>query len=120
MFDTLQIVQLIINICAAAFGLLMAFIKPFRNMVLGKKKEEAKKKEEEDRKFRQVEEQRETDKCLLRDRILSIYYHRKDERQIRQYEFENVAKLYAQYKKLGGNSFVDKVWVEIKTWDVTD
>lgn len=120
MFETLQIVQLIINICVAAFGLLMAFLKPFRNLVLGKRKEEARRREEEDRKRQQLEEQRETDKCLLRDRILSIYYHRKEEKEIRQYEFENLSNLYAQYKKLGGNSFVDKVWVEIKTWEVTD
>ena len=32
--------------------------------------------------------------------------------------FENFVKLYNAYKALGGNSFIDKIYEEIKTWEV--
>lgn len=58
-------------------------------------------------------------KCLLRSEMLRIYYKHKDSRQIRQYEYENFVYLYEAYKKLRGNSFVDKIYLEVKTWEVT-
>lgn len=57
-------------------------------------------------------------KCMLRSQILEIYFDHKDERKIPQMGFENVSYLYAAYKALGGNSFVDKVFSDIKTWEV--
>ena len=56
-------------------------------------------------------------KCLLRSEMLRIYYKCKDERVIRQYEYENFAHLYKAYKKLKGNSFIDKIWKEIQKWE---
>ena len=58
-------------------------------------------------------------KCLLRSEMLRIYYKHKDAQQIRQYEYENFVYLYEAYKKLRGNSFVDKIYAEVKTWEVT-
>lgn len=58
-------------------------------------------------------------KCLLRSEMLRIYYKHKDSRQIRQYEYENFVYLYEAYKNLRGNSFVDKIYLEVKTWEVT-
>lgn len=58
-------------------------------------------------------------KCLLRSEMLRIYYKHKDSQQIRQYEYENFVYLYEAYKKLGGNSFIDKIYLEVKKWEIT-
>lgn len=57
-------------------------------------------------------------KCLLRNEMLHIYYHHKDSGEIRQYEYENFVLLYEAYKKLKGNSFIDKIYEEVKKWKV--
>ena len=57
-------------------------------------------------------------RCQLRSEMLRIYYHNKDERIIRQYEYENFVMLYEAYKALKGNSFIDKIYSEVKTWEV--
>lgn len=57
-------------------------------------------------------------RCQLRSNMLSTYYRCKEEETIRQYERENFDKLYAAYKKLGGNSFVDDIYKEIRTYNV--
>lgn len=53
-------------------------------------------------------------KCLLRSEMLRIYYRHFDSGEIRQYEYENFVCLYEAYKKLKGNSFIDKVYEEVK------
>ena len=57
-------------------------------------------------------------RCQLRSNMLSTYYRCKEKETIRQYERENFDKLYAAYKKLGGTSFVDDIYKEIRTYDV--
>ena len=57
-------------------------------------------------------------KCLLRQAMLNTYYHHKDSEQIRQYEKENFVHLYKAYKALKGNSFIDDIYNEIRTWEV--
>ncbi len=57
-------------------------------------------------------------KCLLRSEMLRIYYHHQDSGEIRQYEYENFVMLYEAYKKLKGNSFINKVYEEVKKWKV--
>lgn len=57
-------------------------------------------------------------KCQLRSDMLRIYYHNREEKQIRQYEYENFIMLYEAYKALGGNSFIDKIYEEIKSREV--
>lgn len=57
-------------------------------------------------------------KCQLRNEMLHIYYHNKDDKQIRQYEYENFVFLYEAYKALHGNSFIDKIYEEVKTWEI--
>lgn len=82
---------------AAALTLL---IKPIRNRVLG------------------LHTVQKGQKCLLRSDMLRTYYHHRDSKQIRQYELENFILEYDAYKALGGNSFIDRVYAEVKTWDV--
>lgn len=57
-------------------------------------------------------------KCQLRSDMLTIYYHNKETKKIRQYEYENFIYLYESYKALKGNSFIDKIYEEIKKWEV--
>ena len=48
-------------------------------------------------------------RCLLRSKMLEIYYNCKDKETIRQYELENFILLYEAYKRLHGNSFIDEI-----------
>ena len=57
-------------------------------------------------------------KCQLRSDMLRIYYHHHESKTIRQYEYENFVALYEAYKALKGNSFIDKIYGEVKTWKV--
>ena len=57
-------------------------------------------------------------KCQLRSEMLRIYYHNRESEFIRQYEFENFIMLYEAYKALKGNSFIDKIYEEVKKWEV--
>ena len=57
-------------------------------------------------------------KCQLRSEMLRIYYHNADDKLIRQYEYENFVMLYEAYKALKGNSFIDKIYTEVKTWQI--
>lgn len=74
--------------------------KPVRNKVLG------------------LNDVREGQRCLLRSEILRTYYHHREQKQIRQYEYENVVYVYKAYKALGGNTFVDHIYNEINEWEV--
>ena len=57
-------------------------------------------------------------RCLLRTDMLSIYYHGRETETIRQYELENFVFLYKAYKALKGNSFIDKIYRDVMTWEV--
>ena len=58
-------------------------------------------------------------RCVLRAEMLIIYYRGKDAgNKIRQYDFENFVLMYAVYKALGGNSFVDKINNEVQGMEV--
>ena len=57
-------------------------------------------------------------KCQLRSEMLRIYYGNKDAKKIRQYEYENFVHLYEAYKSLNGNSFIDKIYEEVQSWEI--
>lgn len=57
-------------------------------------------------------------RCQLRSEMLRIYYHNHEQRKIRQYEYENFVMLYEAYKTLRGNSFIDKIYKEVQTWEI--
>lgn len=75
-------------------------VKPVRNKVLG------------------LNDVREGQRCLLRSEILHTYYKHREQKVIRQYEYENVVFVYKAYKALGGNTFVDHIYNEINEWEV--
>lgn len=55
--------------------------------------------------------------CQLRSEMLRIYYHNREKEIIRQYEYENFVYLYEAYKALKGNSFIDKIYKEVQSWE---
>lgn len=57
-------------------------------------------------------------KCQLRSEMLRIYYRNRENRTIRQYEYENFVFLYEAYKALKGNSFIDKIYEEVHEWGI--
>ena len=57
-------------------------------------------------------------RCQLRSEMLRIYYRNKETEKIRQYEYENFIYFYEAYKALKGNSFIDKIYNEVKSWEV--
>ena len=91
-----QIASLIPGVAAA----LALLIKPLRLRLFG------------------ISDIRDGHKCLLRSDMLRMYYRHRESRTIRQYEFENFEYEYKAYKALGGNSFIDKIHAEVKTWKI--
>ena len=57
-------------------------------------------------------------RSLLRSEMLQIYYRNREIGIIHQYEYENFVYLYEAYKALKGNSFIDKIYSEVKTWEI--
>ena len=57
-------------------------------------------------------------KSLLRSEMLQIYYRNRESGVIHQYEYENFVFLYEAYKALKGNSFIDKIYSEVKSWEI--
>lgn len=57
-------------------------------------------------------------RCLLRGEMLRIYYRNRDNKTIRQYEYENFVACYEAYKSLKGNSFIDKIYDDVQEWTV--
>ena len=95
----------------ALFSICAILIKPIRNWLLGiqdRKKEQEEKDSARD----------EATKCSLRNIITNFYYSKHKVCEIHQYEYENIEKIYHAYKTMGGNSFIDKLWEEIKDWTV--
>lgn len=76
------------------------FVKPLREKALGTK------------------DIKEGQKCLLRAEMLRVYYKNRQEDKIRQYEYENFIFCYKAYKKLGGNSFIDRIKLDVDSWEV--
>ena len=86
-----------ISTIAAAIILI---VKPVREKVLGIKSED------------------EGIKCLLRSDMLRTYYKHREEKTIRQYEYENFMLEYKAYIAKGGNTFIKHVKKEIDEWEV--
>ncbi len=57
-------------------------------------------------------------KCLLRANMLHTYYKHREQASMRQYEYENFVYEYKAYKALHGNSFIDRIYEEVKTWQI--
>ena len=111
MLNTLQIINLILVVFVGAAQVFNIIIAPSR------KKRQEQKTQDEKEKIRK-ENQAETDRCVLRNIITDFYYRNVSSCEMKQYQYENLSKVYHQYKKLGGNSFIDKIWEEIQEWRI--
>lgn len=59
-------------------------------------------------------------KCLLRSKIMDIYYKHEGEADptLREYERKNLDALYQAYNGLHGNTFVADIYGEMRHWRV--
>ena len=62
-------------------------------------------------------EQREVNVALLRHNITDTYENFKEEKKMPNIIYESTMSLYDNYKKCGGNSFVDEEVNEMKLWE---
>ncbi|MBQ0038725.1 MAG: hypothetical protein KBS74_08675 [Clostridiales bacterium] len=95
--------RLFAEICSCITGIsagLLLLIRPLRERLAG------------------TRHLREGQKCLLRSDMLRTYYKNRETDTIRQYEYENFLMAYRAYKALGGNSFIDRIYHEIGTWEI--
>lgn len=60
--------------------------------------------------------------CQLRSDITAIYYRHVDEDEptMREYERKNLDDLFAAYKALNGNHFVDDIYSVMRGWKVSN
>lgn len=61
---------------------------------------------------------KEGQKCLLRSEIVRTYYRHLNQKEMRQYEYENLCLCYNAYTQLGGNSFISHIYEEMQEWTV--
>ena len=61
---------------------------------------------------------RDGQKCMLRADMLAVYYKHREEKTIRQYEYENFLYEYKAYKALRGNSFIERIAREVAEWEI--
>ena len=100
--ERIQEIAAFVGCLASIAAALALFIKPFRDKIFG------------------MLNIANGLKCTLRSDILNTYYRNLEKNAIRQFEVENLHKTYAAYKALGGNSFIDDLYQEIRTWKVVD
>lgn len=62
-------------------------------------------------------EQREVNVALLRHNITDTYENFKEKKKMPNIIYESTMSLYDNYKKCGGNSFVDEEVDEMKHWE---
>ena len=59
-------------------------------------------------------------KCTLRNDIVEIYEDCKPKKEITKFQYETACLSYQEYKRLKGNSFVDKLMKELETFNILD
>jgi len=52
--------------------------------------------------------------------MLLIYYHNREKKTIREYEYKNFVECYEAYTALNGNSFIKKIHNEVQTWEIIE
>ena len=146
--DITAIIEIAGGAMILIYGLYQAFIKVFGNIgYFKKKKEERLQREREERKkeykeffeqgadeivegvLKKIDEVNEaqnerldtlitSSNDLLRKEITNAYYKYVTFKKMPRYIKEGIYVLYKDYKSQGGNSFIDEIFEEIKTWEV--
>lgn len=57
-------------------------------------------------------------RCLLRSEILGLYHRRREAKQLKEYEYQNLEFCYRAYKALKGNSFAEHIYEEMQEWEI--
>ena len=60
----------------------------------------------------------ESAKDVLREKIMALYHKNKRSRTMEEHEKEALTQYYKDYKAIGGNSYIDKYYGRMSTWDV--
>lgn len=95
--------EITVSICsgiATIVALILMLVRPIRERILG------------------TASIREGQRCMLRSDLLRIYYENHEQNSIREYEKTAFIQEYKAYKALGGNSFIDDCYNELRTWEV--
>lgn len=98
--DKLMILSQICSCVTGVAAAVLLLVRPVRDWVTG------------------ANRLRDGQKCLLRNNMLHTYYKHRENRTIRQYEYENFEMEYKAYKALKGNSFIDRIYSEIKEYEI--
>ena len=98
--DTLRTIAQVAGNISAILALAALLIKPIRNKLFTRSDE------------------RKGIRCLLRAQMLNIYYKHVETKTIRQHEKELFGFCYKAYKAMNGNSFIDDIHAEVRTWEV--
>ena len=59
-------------------------------------------------------------KDVLRQKIVAIYDKNKYNKTLSYDEKDNLEALYGDYKAIGGNSYIDKLYKRMSKWNVLD
>lgn len=113
--DTAFFLQLIPVFCSALCAGLLAWVN--RKMEKREKKLEEEElvriKEEHERKA-ENEAIREGMQAILRDRIIQMYIHCEEKKDVPLYAMENMTHMYNAYHTLGGNGAISAIFEKFK------
>ena len=56
-------------------------------------------------------------KDVLREKIMTIYERNKNRRAMFEYERRQLSQFYKDYKKEGGNTYIDSYYTIMQEWD---
>lgn len=59
-------------------------------------------------------------KDVLREKIMGIYHSHKKEKSLKIYEKEALDQYYLDYKKEDGNSYIDRYYNRMQTWEIIE
>lgn len=70
--------------------------------------------------WRKIKDIAEGQQCQLRNDITSIYYKHCDESAptLREFERKNLDSIFAAYKALKGNNYIDDLYNQMRQWRV--
>ena len=113
--DTALLLQLIPVFCSVLCTVLLAWFN--RKMDKREKKieeEEMTRIREEHERKSENEAIREGMQAILRDRIIQMYTHCEEKKEVPLYAMENMTHMYSAYHTLGGNGAITAIYEKFK------
>lgn len=75
-------------------------------------------KDQDEKLFQKIDQLRNSSNDLLRKDMTDIYYKYLPYKKILQYDKECFIKLYDDYTKQNGNSYIQHIYTELMSWEV--